>query len=377
MESQRYALVRALNSRTESVTNLCRRFGVSRQTAYKFKRRFEAQGRRGLQDKPRRREDTLHLGQDQWRRRLIRLRRAHPSWGARKLRWLLDRRFSSSGLPSERTLQRWLAHAGLSRVRRPRRRRAVFGPPRAATVASRSNAIWTFDLKGWFLTTDGSKVEPLTVRDLWSRYVLWSRPLAPRSDGNLRRVCRRLFRRYGCPAVIRCDLGAPFYGDGPSGFTRLSLWWWRLGIQVEFVRRGHIDNNAHEQMHRVLKAEVSIAHSVHAQAQRLERWRHRYNHQRPHEALGLRTPASLYRPRPAPLPHLLVPRYPSGWTVRVVQRDGGSCAPNWRGIIGRAFIGLQVGFQPLGPRRYRVYFATLLLGELDLDRSRKLQLIPT
>jgi putative transposase len=373
--AQRYALVKALLAEWESAGETCQRFGVSRQTGYKFLRRFAARGKQGLQDRSRRPRGAPDHGREQWRRRLLRLRKRHATWGARKLRWLLRRRFRAVGLPSVRTLQRWLAQAGLSRTRPRLRRRTVLGPAKPATLARRPNAVWTFDLKGWFSTGDGSKVEPLTIRDLWSRYLLWTRPLAPRSERNVRRICQRLFRRHGCPAVIRCDRGAPFYGDGPQGFTRLSLWWWRLGIRVEFVRRGRIDNNAHEQMHGVLQAELTIARTVAAQAQRLERWRQRYNHERPHEALGLRPPASRYRSQPAPVPRLQRPHYPAGWVVRQVQRNGEVYLPHWRGTISRAFAGLPVGFQPLGPCRYRVYFARWLIGELDLSASAKLRLL--
>ena len=239
-------------------------------------------------------------------------------------------------------------------------------------MARRSNHIWTIDLKGWFRTGDGSKIEPLTVRDQWSRFLLWTRPLSPRNERNARRVCRRLFRRYGRPAVIRCDRGSPFFGDGPHGFTRLSLWWWRLGIRVEFVRRGRINNNAHEQMHGVLKAELAIASTARVQTQRLERWRRRYNEYRPHDALGMRTPASRYRARPAPLPALPQPRYLPDSLVRRVHPNGDITIPGWRGTIGRAFAGLSVALVPYRPQHYRVYFASLYLGELDLTRSRKL-----
>ena len=370
---QRYALIVALLRDEQSVSATCRQFGVSRQTGYKFLRRFMKQGPAGLRDQSRRPKLGATPVARRWRQRLLHWRGRYKCWGARKLRWLLRRRFGGRGLPTERTLQRWLAQAGLSRRRRvPRRQvRLELAAPRAAHQV---NAVWTFDLKGWFRTRDGSKVEPLTVRDLWSRYVLWVRPLTPRTEAQVRRVCQRLFRRYGRPAVIRCDRGAPFFGDGPHGFTRLSLWWWRLGIRVEFVRRGAINNNAHEQLHGVLQKELTIAQSPRAQAQRLERWRRRYNEQRPHEGLGLRTPASRYHARPAKPPVLRQPSYPAHWVVRQVQRNGETCLPRWRGTIGRAFAGLRVGFAPIAPGRYRVYFAALLLGHLDLRHSTRLQL---
>ena len=377
VEVQRYDQVRTLLLQREEVGVICARFGVSRQTAYKYLRRFKSDGKVGLRDRSRRPHKALEQRSSYWRTRTLRLRRSHPTWGGRKLRWLLKKRFGnrSRTLPSERTLQRWLASAGLLRRLTPRRR--VHGRAgMRCSCARRSNDVWTFDLKGWFCTGDGSKVEPLTIRDLWSRFVLWVHPLAPRSEAAVRRVCQRLFRRHGRPGVIRCDRGAPFFGDGPHGFTRLSLWWWRLGIRVEFVRRGAINNNAHEQMHGVMKKELAIAHTARVQAHLLECWRRRYNEQRPHEKLGMRVPAACYRPRPALLPKLAEPQYPKGTLVRRVQTNGRITLRNWRGSIGRAFGGLLIGLTPTGLMRYRVYFARLYLGNLDLNAGRKLLIAP-
>lgn len=377
IESQRRKLVEALLSPRDQVGVICRRFGVSRQTAYKFLRRYKAEGYAGLEDRSRRPRLRCGLQAAQWRRRVLELRRTHPTWGSRKLRWLLGRRFGTrSGLPAERTVQRWIAAAGLGREAPVQRRHVRPAAAVRASVAYRSNAIWTIDLKGWFITTNGSKIEPLTIRDLWSRFVLWARPLESRTEAAVRRVCGRLFRRFGRPKVMRCDLGVPFFGNGPRGFTRLSLWWWRLGIRVEFVRRGLINNNAHEQMHGVMKAELGVAHTAQAQAQRLERWRHRYNHERPHDGLGMRVPAHCYRPQPRRLPPMEKPSYPPHWLVRRVEENGKISLPNWRGSIGRAFGGLQVGLAPAGPRRFRVYFTSLYLGVLDLNLSRKLTITP-
>jgi putative transposase len=372
VEAQRYDLVKALLIGREDVGAICAQYGVSRQTAYKFLHRFETEGKVGLRDRTRRPHKTQLDLSTCWRHRVLRLRRARPTWGGRKLRWLLRRRFGNPGstLPSERTLQRWLASAGLVRTVTVRRQvRAL--EHRRGSRARKCNDVWTFDLKGWFCTGDGSKIEPLTIRDLWSRFVLWVQPLAPRNETAVRRVCERLFRRHGLPRVIRCDRGAPFFGDGPHGYTRLSLWWWRLGIRVEFVRRGRVDNNAHEQMHGVMKKELAIALTARLQARRLECWRHRYNHERPHEQLGMRLPAERYRSRPAPLPELRDPTYPSHSLVRRIPINGCIKLHHWRGSIGRAFGELHVGLNPAGPRRYRVYFATLYLGYLDLTARGK------
>lgn len=370
---ERLRLVRALLARKSTVLVICRQFGVSRQTGYKYLKRWTAVGFAGLQDQSRRPVRTAAWSA-QWLDRLLRLRRRHPTWGARALHWKLKRR-GARKLPSIRTLERWLQQAGCS-SRPSRRRRAILSRQVRPTPATRANDVWTIDLKGWFCTLDGRKVEPLTVRDLASRFVLWAYPLAPRNEPGVRRVCGRLFRRYGCPRVIRCDLGAPFFGDGPHGFTRLSLWWWRLGIRVEFVRRGCINNNAHEQMHGILSKEVPICANRTAQARALEQWRCRYNHQRPHQALGMQLPAALYRPSPAALPALSLPQYPKDWLVRWVARNGDIYIPTWRGSIGRAFAHLPVGLKPVSATCYRVYFGSLLLGELDWHRSSKLIVPP-
>lgn len=366
--------MKALAAARDPVEVTCRRCGVSRQTAAKFRRRWLAEGLAGLGDKSRQPRCSAVLAQ-RWRRRLLRLRQGNPTWGPRKLRWLLQRRFRGR-IPAERTLQRWLTAAGLSHRPALARRRVALHREVKAAVAHAANDVWTIDLKGWFVTGDGRKVEPLTVRDLASRYVLWARPVAPRDERVVRRICARLFRRHGRPGVMRCDLGAPFFGHGPHGFTRLTLWWWRLGVRVEFVRRGRIDNNAHEQMHRILKGEVPIARTPALQALALERWRRRYNERRPHQALGQHPPATLYRSSPAALPRLHLPRYPTAWLVRRVQRNGQINLPGWTGTIGRAFAGLPVGFKPLTPFLYHVFFSTLSLGVLDLLRTRTLVVHP-
>jgi transposase InsO family protein len=161
-------------------------------------------------------------------------------------------------------------------------------------VARSPNDVWTLDFKGWFRTGDGTRVEPLTVRDLKSRFLLDLRLLPNQSDGHTRRALTRVFDRYGLPKVIRVDNGPPFGGVGPRGLSRLSVWWRRLGIRVEFGRPAHPEDNAgHEQMHGVYQAEVAAHPAGHpcAHQRRSDRWRASYNQLRPHEALRLRPPA--------------------------------------------------------------------------------------
>ena len=203
----------------------------------------------------------------------VQLRQEHPRWGAKKLRRLLQKAFPRARrLPAVSTLARWLVELHLVKKRQRRARRGPVLPWRGVHAPKACNQVWTIDFKGWFRTGDGQRCEPLTVRDLFSRYVLAVVLLPNQSDAAVRRAMVQIFRRYGLPKVIRVDNGAPFGGKGALGLSRLSVWWLRLGITVEFVRPAHPeDNGAHEQMHRVLRADVATppAPSVAAQKRRI------------------------------------------------------------------------------------------------------------
>jgi transposase InsO family protein len=293
----RYELVRRMREGLVSVGDLCGEFGISRKTAYVWRRRYREGKLAGLRDRPRRPVRVARRTGPRWLGRLRRLRLRHPTWGARKLRHRLGRRFGRTGLPAVATLGRWLRRWGLARG--PRRRKP--GPVvlrRAVRAARRCHAVWTVDFKGWYRTGDGLRVDPLTVRDLHSRYGLGIVLLEGQDVARTRREFVRIFRRHGLPARIRCDNGTPFGGGGPTGLTRLSAWWIKLGIEVEFMTPGRPgENGAHEQFHRVYKAEVARhpARTLAAQQRRSTAWLRGYNHGRPHEALGMRTPSERYR----------------------------------------------------------------------------------
>jgi putative transposase len=218
------------------------------------------------------------------------------------------------------------------------------------------------------------------VRDLYSRYLLAVAPVANTSYRETRRIFRRLFARYGLPRVIRCDRGSPFCGSGPHGLTRLSLWWHRLGIRVEFVnRQRRLHNNEHEQMHQILQKEVASQpmRTRAAQVRALRKWQRLYNYGRPHESLGMRTPASRYRSKPGSRPRLRSPRYPAGWLVHHVKNSGHILVQRKLFGIGRAFGKLPVGLKPITGSLHHVYFDSLLLGELDLVKHNAIHFLPT
>lgn len=364
---QRFDLVRQMAVGKFSVRELCRRFAVSRQTAYKWRKRFRRRRLAGLRDQSRRPLSFAVQTPFRWLRRVRQLRGRRPTWGARKLRVALAGRFGRRGAPSVATINRWLKRWGLSRGRR----RRLAGPQlhrRAVRVSRSCHDVWTVDFKGWYRTGNGTRVEPLTVRDLYSRYVLAITLLRTPAVEPTQQEFRRLFRRYGVPRRIRCDNGTPFGAIGTTGLTRLSAWWVKLGIAVEFITPGRpCENGAHEQFHRIYKAEVARApeRTRRDQQRRSERWRRDYNRQRPHEGIAMQRPAEVFKRNPRRLPERIRPwQYPSGWHRRWVKGNG---EINWRGVrryVGEAFVRDYVGLKPKGREQWEVYFGPILVGEL-------------
>jgi transposase InsO family protein len=286
----------------------------------------------------------------------------------------LGRQYPRQVVPCARTIGKWLKRMKLSRCGPRRRPHGPYLIRSALTVPKHSNQVWTVDFKGWFRTQDGQRVEPLTVRDLFSRFLLGVVLLPDQSWRPTRRVFMRLFGQHGYPQIIRLDNGGPFGSSGPAGLSRLSAWWTALGIRVQFIAPGHPEQNgAHEQMHRVFKAETTRPSSRHLRAQqrRTNRWVKVYNQLRPHEALGQRPPAEVYRAKPLLKKRNISLKYPMGMVVRRVRSNG---EIRWRGhkrFLGEAFVGYTVGLKLLNQGKYAIYFAGLLIGELwERDQGR-------
>ena len=310
VSEERAQFVLTAKSESESFVSMCGRFGISRKTGYKWLQRYRRGGLKALADMSRRPHHRGKMHHIAWRMRLRALRQEHPRWGAKKLRRLLQKAFPQARrLPAVSTLARWLVELHLVKKRQRRARRGPVLPWRGVQAPKGCNQVWTIDFKGWFRTGDGQRCEPLTVRDMFSRYVLAVALLPNQSDAAVRRVMRQVFRRYGLPKVIR-------------GGQWRTLWWQRCSGVIAFERvvvalgdHGGVCPASSPSGQRRARTDASgiesrCGHSARTQRsgaeatqkRRIGAWISCYNHQRPHEALGQRVPGQIYWPSNRPMP---------------------------------------------------------------------------
>ena len=350
-----------------SMTELCARYGISRKTGYKWLDRYDEQGRDGLQDRSHAPRECPHKISDEVARTICEVRRAHPSWGPRKLLGWLHHRQPRLRLPAISTAGDLLTREGL--VKKRVRRRRHLHPGVVAPITRRPNDLWTSDFKGQFRTGDGRYCYPLTVADLHSRLLLGCDALGSTQGREARPCFERLFREYGLPTAIRTDNGVPFASCGLHGLSQLNVWWMRLGIQHQRIRPASPqENGAHERMHRTLKREATrpAAANRHRQQLAFDRFRWEYNEQRPHEALDDRTPASVYRPSPRPFPERLPPiEYPGHFQVRFVCNAGTFRVQRRLLFIANALKQHHIGLEEIDDGLWSIYFCQVLLARLD------------
>ena len=354
-----------------NVSALCREFGISRPTGHKWIKRFKAEGHAGLEQQSRRPKSTPLCTAEDVVVAILEARDAHPTWGPKKINEVLSRKWGEQ-TPSESTIARILRRLG--KVKARRKRPALSIVDQAPKVeASAANEVWSADFKGWWKTADGSRCEPLTVRDAYSRFLLASTIMATPQYERTRVVFEELFKKHGVPQAIQVDNGAPFISSNArAGLTKLSAWWIALGIAVVRSRPGcPQDNGAHERMHRDMRREVQAyaADTPAAQQRDLDKWRQEFNHIRPHQALGGKTPVQLYKPRNKRPLRMQVPVYPPDWLRRRVGARGNIRIEGETYLLGLGLAGYDVGLEPLDAFRYRGWFCGVDLGVLEVAPS--------
>jgi putative transposase len=349
-----------------NIAALCREFGISRQTGYKWLGRFKKQGPDGLEERSRRPHDVPLATAEELVMAIVEERRKRPRWGPTKIRALLVARFGEEA-PSERTIARVLQRFGEIQKRRPKR---IRNPPEGAPSVEvhAPNDLWTVDFKGYWQSRDGQRCEPLTVRDSFSRFLLCMQLVEHPSLDQVHPIFLELFKRYGVPKAIQCDNGTPFISmHARGGLTRLSAWWIALGIRLVRSRVGcPQDNGAHERMHRDIAGELEAfpAETPQMQQRRCDQWRQEFNHIRPHQALGGKVPADVFA-KSARVPVVRKPIYRE-CAVRRVSGTGSVRLNSDRAFLSGSLAGYVVGLRSLGGFRFRVLFYEHDLGVIEL-----------
>jgi len=356
--------------RGERVTDLCREYGISRKTGDKFKQRFKRLGLGGLADQRRAPKVIPHRTPPELVEIIAAERRAHPSWGAKKLKQVLEERLDRK-LPAASSIGDILSRNGLVQPRRLRSRHK--SKPTALREATGPNDVWCIDYKGQFRLGDRSYCYPLTITDQYSRYILGCEGMAAISDESAREVCEELFRANGLPIAMRSDNGVPFASAGLAGLTKLSVYWMRLGVVCERTRPGHPqDNGRHERMHRTLKLDTARPprYNLLQQQERFDEFVDEFNHERPHEALDMKRPAHVYERSARSYPSLLPePTYPAHDDAIRVQCDGHMSLRRRQFYLARSLAGQYVGVREERDGRWLVTFMNLDLVHLNRDMS--------
>ena len=357
-------------------TELCREFGVSRETGYVWLRRFRASGHHveALAERSHRAHSIPHQVPQELVDIIVAARKFRPTWGPRKLRAHLVDCNPGFAFPCESTFASILQRHGLTNLRRRKRRRLVVPSTRPFADATGPNAVWCVDFKGWFRTADGRRCYPLTLIDAYSRYLLRCEALLDPDTEHVRPIFDSAFQEFGTPVAIRSDNGPPFASTGAGGLTTLSVWWQRLGIRHDRITPGKPQQNGRqERFHRTLGELVEEPEAeLRAQQRAFDRFRHEYNHVRPHEALALKPPLSAYAPTGRRYPRKLEQHaYAFTEDVHRVDKHGYIRWREHRVLVTAALAHEHVVIdQSLGDDEYEwtVRWGELVLGTLD-DRK--------
>ena len=357
-----------------SVAELGARAGVSRKTTYKWIDRYRDGGADALADRshvPRGHPDRTAPEVEAL---VVEARRAHPTWGPRKLAPYLARRHPGLALPATSTVGAVLKRHGLVT---PRRRRRVAAHPGSVPLTTTApNEVWTADYKGQFKTLDGVYCYSLTVFDAHSRYVLACAGHRSVEQYGALGEFDRLFREHGLASAIRTDDGVPFATQAICGLSRLSVWWVRLGIRHDWIEPGRPQQNGrHERVHRTLKAETAWPpkRTMSTQQRRFDAWRAEFDDVRPHETLGGEVPGSVYTPSARPMPATLAePEYPAHFEARYVSRCGAFKFKRQQIFLSQTLSEEWVAFGEVADGVWSLYFYDVRLGRRD-ERDFKLQ----
>lgn len=358
----------------EKIAPLCREFGITRPTGYKLIDRYKMMGQCALVEQkrtPHRYANQLPIAIEAM---ILDLKREYPSWGAPKIREKIIKKYPDVKTPAKSTIHAVLDRNGLVSARKGRQRFKATGT--LLNHVTEPNQLWCADYKGEFMLGNQQYCYPLTITDYASRYLLTCEALASTRENFAFEIFERAFREYGIPDAIRTDNGVPFAsGNSFYNLTRLSVWWLRLGINVERIAPGHPEQNGrHERMHLTLKLETTRPprQTLVSQQEAFDKFIHIYNTERPHEGIENNYPVELYKPSSRELKPLEPLFYPLHDQTLTVTQCGRVCNKNMKVSLSRAFAGQQVGIKEMEDGIWVVSFLNYDLGYFD-DRSKKVE----
>jgi putative transposase len=355
----------------EKMAVMCREFDISRKTGYKIFSRYKDCGLEGLTDRSRRPYRHGMRLPFQIEKLIVQLKQDHPSWGAPKIREKIRRLHSEITLPAISTVHAVLDRNGLVTRRRKRR----YKPEGTAlSLAQQPNELWCADYKGEFMLADKRYCYPLTVTDFASRYLISCDALSSTEERYAFTVFERVFKDFGLPKAIRTDNGVPFASPNAMfGLSKLSVWWLRLGIDIERIKPGRPQQNGrHERMHLTLKKEATkpAAKNFLQQQGKFDRFIEEFNQERPHEAIGMKYPAEIYTPSLKPYKGLSDLEYPFHDRTITVTCCGRICIGRRKINLSTVFAGQNVGIKEVSDNIWLVSFMKYDLGFFDQEAGR-------
>src|SRR5437763_1578859 len=355
----------------ETMTDVCRDFGVSRKTGYRIFDRYKEHGLEALSDRSRRPVRYANQLPQQVESLIVRLKGEKPHWGARKIRELLVRRLNGDvRIPAKSTIHAVLDRHGLVKRGGSPRHRARGTPLSAGTAP---NDLWCADFKGEFKLGNGRYCYPLTVTDHASRFLLLCEALDSTREELAFTAFGRLFAERGLPSAIRSDNGVPFASPNALfNLSKLSVWWLRLGIAIERIKPGKPQQNGrHERMHLTLKKQTTRPAGMNSLQQQatFDAFVHEFNNERPHEALNMKYPAEIYTPSPRLYQGLPELGYPFHDRTILVTACARICLHRKKINISTVLAGQTLGIKEIDEGIWLVSFMHYDLGYFDLEQK--------
>lgn len=368
VEDQREYLVQSYINNLATMKDLCEECGVSRKTGYKWVNRYQERGKKGLCDlsraplQPERKYSEAQINKS------LELKQKHPKYGPKKIYVLLKRHYPEIEWPCPTRLYEVFKEHHLVCSRKLRRR-----VPRTQPLGevNESNDVWSADFKGWFMTKDNTKIEPFTVTDGYSRFLIRCTHLDRKRAGDVWKILSQAFHEYGLPKRFRTDNGPPFGTTGVGRLSKLSVNLIKAGVVPEWINPGHPEENGrHERFHKSLKEAIAKppADNFLQQLSVMKAFAEEYNFERPHEALDMQVPGSVYSPSQRIWDgKLRSPEYDSNNKLRKVGENGCIYLNHKEHYLGTVISGEYVNLEEVDNDCFQVHYGPVFLGSLVRD----------